>query len=429
MKQLSFIFFIAISLSISAQSKFDYKQFTKTMCTPEFHGRGYVNSGDSIAAQFIARQFNLLSIDSLASGYFQSFSFPVNTFPDTCSVFLGENKLTPGKDFIAAPISGGSCDDMQCAAKSLKVHFISGKNFIEMKGLNVSDQLHLKTEDILVVDNSIYSSDSSREINYYIGKYATKNNVIEAVSKKFTWSVSPIKNEYVYLQMKASLFENNIKGLKVKIHLHHKYVTAHLANNVLGFIPSRKKAKGTVMLTAHYDHLGRLGSETYFPGGNDNASGVAMMLQLGGLIKRTPLKKYNTVLVAFAGEEIGLLGSKYLSENPLFELDKVRFLLNLDIMGSGEEGITAVNGKVFKKEYRKLQKLNKRIKAVPVVKARGKAANSDHYFFTEKGIASFFVYTMGANKNYHDIYDTYEALSFESFEKLSLLFNKFIRKL
>ena len=429
MKQLSFIFFISISLSVSAQVKFDYKQFTKTMCTPEFQGRGYVNGGDSIAAQFIARQFNLLGIDSLASGYFQPFAFSVNTFPDTCSVFLGGNKLTPGKDFIAAPSSSGSCDDMRCAAKLFNVHFISGKNFIDLKGLNVSDQLHLKTEDILVVDNSIYSMDSSREINYFIREYAAKNNIIEAVSKKFTWSVSPMKNEYLYLQMKAPLFENNIKGLKVKIHLHHKYVATHLANNVLGFIPSRKKAKGTVMLTAHYDHLGRFGSETYFPGGNDNASGVAMILQLGELIKRAPLKRHNTILVAFAGEEIGLLGSKYLSENPLFDLDKVRFLLNLDIMGSGEEGITAVNGRVFKKEFRKLQKLNKRLKAVPVVKARGKAANSDHYFFTEKGITSFFVYTMGANKNYHDVYDTYEALSFQSFEKLSLLFNKFIRKL
>ena len=429
MKYLSFVFCISISLSLYSQADFDYKQFTEKMCSPEFQGRGYVNSGDSIAAVFIAQQLNRLGLDSLSTGYFQPFDFKVNTFPDTCSVFLGGNKLIPGKDFIVAPISGGSCDPSHCAPKLFNVHFISGKNFIEMKGLNILEKLHLQTEDILVIDNSVYSSDSTREISYLIREYARKNHVIEAVSNKFTWSVTSLKNEHLYLQMKAPLFQNNIKGLKVEIHLHNVYLAPHTANNVLGFIPSRKKAKGTILLTAHYDHLGRLGSETYFPGGNDNASGVAMMLQLGVLIKQTPLKKYNTILVAFAGEEIGLLGSKYLSENPLFDLDKVRFLLNLDIMGSGEEGITAVNGSVFKKEFRKLQKLNKKLKAVPVVKARGKAANSDHYFFTEKGITSFFVYTMGRNKNYHDIYDTYDALSFQSFEKLSLLFNKFLRKL
>ena len=118
-----------------------------------------------------------------------------------------------------------------------------------------------------------------------------------------------------------------------------------------------------------------------------------------------------------------------MSEHPTFDITDVRFLLNLDIMGSGEEGITAVNGRVFTKEFKRLQRLNKKLKSVPVVKARGKAANSDHYFFTEKGISSFFIYTMGENKNYHDVYDTYDNLSFSSFKSLSQLFNAFLRRL
>ena len=97
-------------------------------------------------------------------------------------------------------------------------------------------------------------------------------------------------------------------------------------------------------------------------------------------------------------------------------------------MGSGEEGITAVNGRIFSKEFKRLQKLNRRQKAVPTVKARGKSANSDHHFFTEKGVRSFFIYTMGQNKNYHDVYDTYENLSFSSFENLSRLFDSFLRR-
>ena len=183
------------------------------------------------------------------------------------------------------------------------------------------------------------------------------------------------------------------------------------------------------MLTAHYDHLGRMGSATYFPGANDNASGVAMLLQLGHMIRNRPLRKYDLILVAFAGEEIGLLGSKQMAESNIISLDSMKFLLNLDIMGSGEEGITVVNGRVFSKEFRRLQKLNQKLKAVPIVKARGKSANSDHHFFTEKGVRSFFIYTMGENKNYHDVYDTYENLSFSSFEKLSDLFYIFLRKI
>ena len=231
------------------------------------------------------------------------------------------------------------------------------------------------------------------------------------------------------LIMVAKLRVLKTDALNLHIHLHNAHLTNYVSENVVGHIQAKKKAKGSIMLTAHYDHLGRMGSSTYFPGANDNASGVAMLIELGAKLKQKPLKKYDVFIVAFSGEEAGLIGSKYMSENPLFDINDVRFLLNLDIMGSGEEGITAVNGSVFSKEFKRLQKLNKKLKAVPVVKARGKAANSDHYFFTEKGIPSFFIYTMGENKNYHDVYDTYENLTFSSFNSLSRLFNTFLRRL
>jgi hypothetical protein len=52
------------------------------------------------------------------------------------------------------------------------------------------------------------------------------------------------------------------------------------------------------------------------------------------------------------------------------------------------------------------------------VASRGAAANSDHYFFTQKGVPAFFMYTMGPNKHYHDVYDTYEELSFNKFNSI-----------
>ena len=104
-------------------------------------------------------------------------------------------------------------------------------------------------------------------------------------------------------------------------------------------------------------------------------------------------------------------------------------MLNLDIMGSGEEGITVVNSTLFKKEFNGLLKLNKKLNAVQLVKPRGPAANSDHFYFTEAGVPAFFIYTMGPNKHYHDVFDTSEALSFKIFDSLSLLLEKFVRKL
>ena len=63
------------------------------------------------------------------------------------------------------------------------------------------------------------------------------------------------------------------------------------------------------------------------------------------------------------------------------------------------------------------------------MKARGKAANSDHYWFSEKGIPSFFVYTMGGIKAYHDIYDVSETLPLTEFEDCFRLFRDFIDEL
>jgi hypothetical protein len=90
----------------------------------------------------------------------------------------------------------------------------------------------------------------------------------------------------------------------------------------------------------------------------------------------------------------------------------------MDIMGTGEDGITVVNGSVFKPEFDALKKINDDNGFLKDVKIRGKAANSDHYLFAEKGVHACFIYTMGGIKAYHDIYDKSETLPLNKFEDL-----------
>jgi Zn-dependent M28 family amino/carboxypeptidase len=207
------------------------------------------------------------------------------------------------------------------------------------------------------------------------------------------------------------------------------FIDKFTANNVIGYLPAAQNAKKKpyIVITAHYDHLGKMGRDTYFPGANDNASGVGMLLYLAQelSLKRDP--NFNYVFIAFGAEEAGLVGSHYYVEHPLFDLKQIRFLLNTDIMGSGEEGITVVNATLFDKEFQQLKAMNEDGKYIAQVKSRGPAANSDHYFFTEKGVPAFFVYTMGPNKHYHDIQDTAEELSYAAFEPLAQLLLKFVR--
>ena len=427
-KYLTILCFLC-TIQLNAQLDFDHKEFTKVMCSAEFHGRGYVNGGDSIAAAYIASKYAEIGIAPVSETYYQTFDFGVNTFPSQCDVLFSGQILIPGKDYIATATSSGTCTQQPCKPQKYYSKFISGKEFLETIRKRDLRAFNLKEKQILIVKNEGYSAEISRQISYLISQYAEFQPIIELVNKKFTWSVSSIRQGSLHLKIQSSAIPNQTDGLEIKINIYNRFLNNHISRNVFGMIESRKKAKSTIMLTAHYDHLGRLGSETFFPGGNDNASGVAMMLSVAQRFKNKPLRNTNILVVAFAGEEIGLLGSKYLSEHPVTPLDKIKFQLNMDIMGSGEKGITAVNGKVFTKEFKKLQKMNKRLKAVSVVKSRGKSANSDHHYFTEKGVPGFFIYTMGYNQNYHDIYDTFEALTFSSFEGLSALFEKFIRHL
>ncbi|MFM7668799.1 MAG: M28 family metallopeptidase [Bacteroidota bacterium] len=415
MRKFAWILSIAF-YSFSFSQQFDYRESTAILCSPELHGRGYVNGGDSIAASYIASSFKEIGLSTYPnSNFFQSFEFPVNTFPEDMEVVLGDRKLIPGIHFVVEPSSKG----------------FSGE--LNLKTVDVSElcnqKLNLKNwqkNTGLVVRNFGFGGDTIRKVSEYLSKLALSLPILEIVNSKFTWSVSTTSFKILYLQIQDSIFGTSHE--KISVNIDSEYKKAHRARNVIGFLPSKKKNAKTIVFSAHYDHLGRMGKDTYFPGANDNASGCSMLLYLADYFKNHP-SNYNLVFIAFAGEEAGLIGSHYYVQNPIFPLNDIRFLVNLDIMGSGEEGITAVNATLFPKEFDLLTKINKKKKYLKMIKSRGTAANSDHYFFTEAGVPAFFIYTMGSNKNYHDVFDKYENLTFSAFENIGDLIIDFVKKM
>jgi Zn-dependent M28 family amino/carboxypeptidase len=173
-----------------------------------------------------------------------------------------------------------------------------------------------------------------------------------------------------------------------------------------------------------------MGTDAYFPGANDNASGTAMLLNLAKYYSKPENKPdYSIAFMSFSAEEVGLLGSKYYSENPLFPLKNIKFLINLDMVGTGSEGIKIVNSTVFKTEYDKLVKINEEKKYLKTISKRGEAANSDHYYFYKNGVRSFFIYTLGKEyKEYHNINDK-PPLPLTEYEDLFRLLRNFVKDL
>ena len=398
----------------------EVRRITKQLCSPEFHGRGYVNKGDSIAADYLVEEFKKVGALTYGDKYLQSFELDVNTFPGEMELIQGESKLRPGYDFSIYPSSKGG--EYSLSPIEVNAGQILDLDYIRGLLTNIGRAPFSK---VIVFDIIDASQDTLKMIRPIMREIATIMPVVELVNTKFTWSVGRDQSFFPYFQIQDSVYQ---KGTQLKIKVDAELIHNYKTQNVVAYLPAKRKCAKTIMFTAHYDHLGRMGSETYFPGANDNASGTAMLLTMAKYFKKHP-SKYNILFVAFAGEEAGLVGSKYFTEHPILKLKKIKFLVNLDIMGSGEDGVTAVNGTLFKKEFDLLQEINKEKDLLAKIKIRGPAANSDHYWFTEKGVPAFFIYTMGPNKHYHDIFDTYEELSFSEYEDITTLLIEFVKRM
>ncbi len=398
----------------------EVRRITKTLCSEEFHGRGYVNSGDSIAAAFIAAEFSTMGIEPVGESYFQNFKFAVNSFPGRMQLANEERTLLPGIHFVVDPASSGYKGKIH--ADLLSVEDILNEEKLKIRLQSI---LESSTYNAILLDLTDVGKDTLKDLAGIEQALATLMPVVKITDNKFTWSVArnQLANPLIHIQDSVYTGSGSFK-----LDIEAKFLTDHEARNVIAYIPAKRRCRKTIVFTAHYDHLGRMGEKTYFPGANDNASGTAMLLTMARYFKNNPAP-YNIMFVAFAGEEAGLIGSKYYTDHPLKKLKKIRFLINLDIMGSGEEGITVVNATLFPEEFKMLQEINEENAFLTEVKSRGPSSNSDHYWFTEKGVPAFFIYTMGPNKNYHDVFDHYEELSFVEYMDITALLTRFVELL
>jgi aminopeptidase YwaD len=406
------------------------REITKTLCSPEFHGRGYVNGGDSIAAEYIARQFGQIGCRFFKQGQFQPFTFDVNTFPGEMTLAVNGRTLKPGIDYIVDPSSGGGTGNHQ-HAYLLPVAAIFDPALLSSELRMLIETTNASTGEreypAVIVYTAGLKGDSLRKAMKLSSELTEEFTVLQATDAKFTWSVGDQQYKHPLIQVSQNAFDVSETDHYVDVRI-EAVLRSHTARNVIAYAPAKRRSKKYIVFSAHYDHLGRMGQATYFPGGNDNASGTAMLLALARHFVENP-SDVNVVFMSFAGEEAGLIGSHYYVQHPYFPLKRIRFLTNVDIMGSGEEGITVVNATLFPKQFDALQDINKEKNLLGKIGSRGPAANSDHYFFTEAGVPAFFFYTMGPNKHYHDVQDTYEELSFSEFTDIYRLLIDFAGKL
>ncbi|MCX8112997.1 MAG: M28 family peptidase [Bacteroidia bacterium] len=167
------------------------------------------------------------------------------------------------------------------------------------------------------------------------------------------------------------------------------------------------------VIGAHYDHLGYIGNAVFW-GGNDNSSGVAMLLVLAERLSRSAPPPYDVWFVAFGAEELGLIGSQWWVNHPPYPLRRLRGMLNLDLMGFGEKGVAVVGAADQPAFWQRVDHI-RRVQGWDVpLHLRPMAPNSDQYPFYLAGVPALFFYLEGGPGYYHDVYDRPETLSWHA---------------
>ncbi|HEY6902555.1 MAG TPA: M20/M25/M40 family metallo-hydrolase, partial [Puia sp.] len=205
--------------------------------------------------------------------------------------------------------------------------------------------------------------------------------------------------------------------LNIKVAFTNRKRTGH---NVVGFYDLG--APTTIVIGAHYDHLGhgedsnglyRGPEKVIFNGADDNASGVAGMIELARMLKASRLKANNYLFIAFSGEELGLFGSKYFVEHPVIDLQSINYMVNLDMIGRlndttqaltiGGYGTSPAWGPALSPGRGK-----------PLFRLHLDSSGmgpSDHTSFYRKDIPVLFFFT-GVHSDYHKPGDDYDKINY-----------------
>ena len=196
------------------------------------------------------------------------------------------------------------------------------------------------------------------------------------------------------------------------------------SDNIIGFLDNA--APYTIVIGAHYDHLGKgeiggskdsLGVGKIHNGADDNASGVAGLLELARQYATNDIKEpFNFLFIGFGAEELGLIGSKYFTENPTIPLASIQWMLNMDMIGryNPDNGLAVIGygtSSAFPKIFEGISS------TIKFNKSRDGNGGSDQTSFYRKNIPVLFFHT-GGHDDYHKPTDDEERIDYKAMEAI-----------
>ncbi|WP_421892371.1 M28 family peptidase [Marinoscillum sp.] len=433
----------------------DLKDYLSVLASDSLEGRETGERGQKMAAAYIAEKFNSFGLEApvktdAGMSYFQSYPLKKMTYR-TAYLKKGEDVKTNFEDFIynsREETLGEEYVDILFAGtqtiENLKKMDLSGKFLAvvtqemgnwrkvlaEVKDLDAAGII------LIVEDESRFGFIMTRYSRYLQGsrmalETTTKGNKIiignpELASWIFDMSYDELKEKG--------------KGKTSRLILNADMLVEDItAENVLGFLKGSEKPEEVLVVTSHYDHIGISENGEINNGADDDGSGTVTVLEIAQAFSEAAAKgikpKRSILFMTVSGEEKGLLGSEYYTENPVFPLANTVTNLNVDMVGRVDEeheknpGYVYVIGadKLSKELHEVSEMANKTYTQLDLDYTYNAETDpnryyyrSDHYNFAKKNVPIIF-YFNGSHADYHRPTDTIEKINFEIMQKRAQL--------
>ena len=293
---------------------------------------------------------------------------------------------------------------------------------------------------VVIADESEFKKDhlSLFEYDNMVGEMGLP---VIAISQQALNKIAPELDHSELQKVAAAKEQLTIKPVAgpftVTTDIKHKEVPAY---NVIGILEGSDPAlkNETIVIGAHYDHLGRGGEGSLAPrsgeihhGADDNASGTAGVLELARVLTaQRPRLKRTIVFIAFGGEEEGLLGSKYYVDHPVVPLANTVAMINMDMIGRMKDRKLVIGGVGTAKEWREIIAAGTAdpVRSFDLTLNEDGFGPSDHSSFYGKQIPVLFFWT-GTHADYHKPSDTFEKINYADQTRILNLVGYIVRNL
>jgi aminopeptidase YwaD len=441
MKKYFFTLIITLSLVqfVSAQTQFGFTSYEimerlKTdivvLSSDEFEGREAGTPGEIKAAEYIKTRMEEAGLTPLFDGsYLQEFTFSGQWMMGTDNyLIINEEEFVNGQDFFVLPNSASA----KINAKGVYV------------GFGLETDSHNDYEYLTGLKNRIFF------MEYYLPEQLDNGEFrqpLEVLQKKIELAVSKGAQAVVFVNSqskrtdpptslnqrlgresipvffaKTDVLEfwqqlDDDKEIMLSADISREVLTAY---NVAGYIDNN--AEYTVVIGGHYDHLGygnqgsrSPGVNAIHPGADDNASGTAGVLEAARYLSQSASTNNNYLFIAFSAEEKGLLGSRHFAESDAYEMSKVNYMLNFDMLGRMESNDFTLIGTGSSSMWDSI--VDTYAGNLNIRKSAGAVGGSDHTNFYQKGIPVLFFFT-GLHDDYHRPSDTEDKISYDGMHSI-----------